>query len=235
MKQLLDFFRDKKVKTVLDVGTGSGDFLLVLKMVFPDAIITGVDPDSDSLNQARELHPEVTFQKMVAKELVFADASFDVVSISMALHHLPEIEKSFEEILRVVKPNGWIIVSELFSDNLNAAQEVHKMFHHFRSKTHRILGVSHNETFIKKQIIEMIESSGIDIRFHFEFNSGGENFMLKDAELELRVGKMKKMLESVNGFAEYEGLKPQIKEFRKNAVKYGFQPATRVVVVGKRQ
>jgi ubiquinone/menaquinone biosynthesis C-methylase UbiE len=235
MKQLLDFFRDKKVKTVLDVGTGSGDFLLVLKMVFPDAIITGVDPDSDSLNQARELHPEVTFQKMVAEELAFADASFDLVSISMALHHLPEIEKSFEEILRVVKPNGWIIVSELFSDNLNAAQEVHKMFHHFRSKTHRILGVSHNETFIKKQIIEMIESSGIDIRFHFEFNSGGENFMLKDAELELRVEKMKEMLVSVKGFPEYEGLKPQIKEFRKNAVKYGFQPATRVVVVGKRQ
>ena len=159
MEQITDFFQDKRVKTVLDVGTGSGDFLVTLKQAFPGASFAGVDPDSISLKQAEELHPDVIFREMVAEKLEFADNSFDAISISMALHHLPEIEKSLSEMQRVVKSGGWIIVSELFSDNLNPAQEVHKIFHHFRSKTHRILGVSHNETFKKKEIIEMIENS----------------------------------------------------------------------------
>jgi ubiquinone/menaquinone biosynthesis C-methylase UbiE len=234
MKQLIDFFQDRQIRTLLDIGTGSGDFLLVLKQAFPEADFTGVDPDSDSLKQAKESHPDVSFQKMVAEKLEFADNSFDVVSISMALHHLPEIEKSFKEIRRVVKSSGWIIVSELFSDNLNPAQEVHKMFHHFRSKTHRILGVSHNETFKKKEIIEIIENSGIAIQFHFEFNNG-KNLINNEKELEPRIEKMKGMLESVKEYPEYKSLKPQIKEFRKRAMEFGFQPATRVVVVGEKQ
>ena len=39
MKQLIDFFQDKQIKRLLDVGTGSGDFLLVLKQAFPGAEI----------------------------------------------------------------------------------------------------------------------------------------------------------------------------------------------------
>lgn len=234
MEQITDFFQDKRVKTVLDVGTGSGDFLVTLKQAFPGASFAGVDPDSISLKQAEELHPDVIFREMVAEKLEFADNSFDAISISMALHHLPEIEKSLSEMQRVVKSGGWIIVSELFSDNLNPAQEVHKIFHHFRSKTHRILGVSHNETFKKKEIIEMIENSGINIQLQFEFISG-VNLSWNTAELEARVEKMKGMLESVKEYTEYELLKPQINEFRERAGKFGFQPATRVVVVGKKQ
>ena len=234
MKQLIEFFKDKTVKKVLDIGTGTGDFLVVLKMVFPNAIITGVDPNSDSLKEAGKLNPDISFQKMVAENLEFSNNSFDVVSISMALHHLPEVEKALNEIQRVVKSGGWIIISELFSDNLNAAQEVHKMFHHFRSKTDRILGVLHNETFKKNEIIKMIKDSGISIQFHFEF-SKEINLLSNSEELDFRVETMKGMLESVKGYPESESLKPQIEEFRIRAEKHGFQPATKVVVVGKRQ
>jgi hypothetical protein len=55
---------------------------------------------------------------------------------------------------RIVKTGGWIIVNELFSDNLNPAQEVHKMFHHFRSKIDRLTGIYHNETFEKGRNFE---------------------------------------------------------------------------------
>lgn len=234
MKQLKEFFRDKKIYTVLDVGTGSGDFVLVLKRLFPDAALCGVDPDLDSLVTAKKLYPDVSFLKMCAEKLEFADNSFDLVSLSMALHHLPEIEESISEMLRVIKSGGWIVISELFCDNLNPAQEVHKMFHHFRSKTHRILGVTHNETFKKNEILDRIKKGGIEIEFYFEFNSS-VNLSLNAEELEERVEKMKAMLESVKGYPEYKSLKPQIEEFRERASEFGFQPATRVVVVGKGQ
>lgn len=232
MKQLTDFFQDKQISSILDVGTGTGDFIPVLKDAFPLGKITGVDPNIESLRTAAENYPDITFNTMVGENLEFAANSFDVASISMALHHLPEIQQSLLEMQRVVKSGGWIIVSELFSDNLNPAQEVHKMFHHFRSSIDRILGVSHNETFKKKEILKMVGDSGIDIQLNFEFKKD-VNMISNEQELEERVEKMKTMLESINGFPQYESLKPQIELFRERAEKYGFQPATKVVIVGK--
>jgi ubiquinone/menaquinone biosynthesis C-methylase UbiE len=232
MEKLVEYFNETEVKNILDVGTGTGDFLAVLEKAFPLAKITGVDPNRESIEEAKKLFPEVTFEKMYAENLGFQDHTFDLVSISMALHHLPEIGKAFAEMLRVLKPGGWIIVSELFSDNLNEAQEVHKMFHHFRGKTDRILGVSHNETFSKNEIIEMVKIAGIDIQYHFEFMKG-VNLITTTEELDSRVEKMKGMLDSVKDYPEYKRLKPEINEFRERASKHGFQSATRVVVVGK--
>jgi heme-degrading monooxygenase HmoA len=55
----------------------------------------------------------------------------------------------------------------------------------------------------------------------------------KGGELEIRVEKMKQHLEKIKGFPEYELFKPEIELFRERALKHGFQPATRIVVIGK--
>jgi len=232
MRQLSDFFQDKKVNNVLDVGTGNGNFLVVLKSIFPDAKITGIDPNEESLKEAAVKFPNVQFKKMSAEDIDLPDNYFDMATISMALHHLPDIKKSLLEMQRVVKPGGWLIINELFSDNLNPAQEVHKLYHHFISQIHRILGESHNETFKKEEIINIVEDSEIDIQLHFEF-SKDVNPILSSEELETRVEKMNGLLESVKKHPEYKLLKPQIEEFQINAEKFGFQSATRVVIVGK--
>jgi len=232
MEQLKDFFTDKQVASMLDVGTGTGDFLEVLKNVFPKAKITGIDPNTESLQEAAEKFPDVSFAEMGAENLTFNENSFDLVSISMALHHLPDVQKALKEMQRVVKPGGWIIVNELFSDNLNKAQEVHKMFHHFRSKIDRLTGISHHETFEKEEILKMIKRSGIQVLFDFE-NNGGNNLITESGELDIRVEKMKQHLEKVKDLPEYVVLETQIETFRKLALQNGFQPATRIVVVGK--
>jgi len=232
MKQLSDFFQNKKVKKVLDVGTGNGKFLVILKSTFPDAEITGIDPNEESLNEAAVKFPDFQFKKMGAENIDFPDNYFDMATISMALHHLPDIKKSLSEMQRVVKPEGWLIISELFSDNLNPAQEVQKLYHHFISQIHRIIGESHNETFKKEEIIKIVEDSGINIQLHFEFIRD-VNTILNSEELEFKVEKMNELLESVKEHSEYKLLKPQIEEFRTNAKKSGFQPATRVVIVGR--
>jgi len=232
MEQLKDFFTDKQVASMLDVGTGTGDFLEVLKNVFPKAKITGIDPNTESLQEAAEKFPDVSFAEMGAENLTFNENSFDLVSISMALHHLPDVQKALKEMQRVVKPGGWIIVNELFSDNLNKSQEVHKMFHHFRSKIDRLTGISHHETFEKKEILKMITKAGIQVLFDFE-NNVGNNLINEAGELDNRVEKMKQHLEKIKDLPEYVVLETQIETFRKHALQNGFQPATRVVVVGK--
>jgi len=234
MKQLRTFFLEKKVKKILDVGTGTGDFISVLTDVFPKAEIAGIDPAIDSLETAKQNYPEVIFYEMTAENLDFADSTFDVVSISMALHHLPNVQRSLAEMQRIVKHGGWIIVAELFSDNLNPAQEVHKMYHHFKSKTDRIKGISHNKTFQKDEIIRILARAGIKIELHFEVKFE-KNLLENPTELDNRVQKMEEALESIKDYAEYEMLKPKIEKFREQALNHGFQPATRVLVVGKCQ
>ena len=232
MEILINYFLDKEIYKILDVGTGSGDFIAVLKDVFPKTLITGVDPDTESLREAANKYPDFSFVEMCAENLKFVDNSFDLASISMALHHLPDIQTALKEMQRVVKPGGWIIVNELFSDNLNAAQEVHKMFHHFRSRIDRLTGINHNETFKKEQILQRVKTAGIQIQFYFE-NKAETNLVAEESELEIRIDKMYRHLERIQGLPEYDILKPQIEEFRVSALKYGFEPATRIVIVGK--
>jgi ubiquinone/menaquinone biosynthesis C-methylase UbiE len=232
MKQLKDFFINIPVSTILDAGTGSGDFIEVLKDVFPLAQITGIDPNTESLMEAARKFPDFLLAEMSAEKLEFDDNTFDLVSISMALHHLPNVQTALKELQRVVKPNGWIIVNELFSDNLNPAQEVHKMYHHIRSKIDRLTGESHNETFKRAEILEMIKQSGIRVMFDFNHDTGaGINLSIE--ELELRVEKIMQNLEKIKNLPEYDGIKIEIDQFYDRVLKYGFQPATRVVLAGQ--
>ena len=234
MSQLVNFFQDKKVNKILDVGTGDGDFIFALKEIFPNATIEGVDPNSESLEKARKKHPDCLFTEMVAENLLYENESFDVASISMALHHLPKINKGLTELKRVVKTKGWLIINELISDNLNPAQEVHKMYHHFRSKIDRLTGIFHRETFRKDEIIQMVNAAGISVQFYFENTMDSDITHDKD-ELMSRMDKMNQMLTKIKNHAEYNEMKSYIEEFGKKAFEVGFQPATRLAIVGKKR
>ncbi len=232
MEKLTGFFKGRTIGNVLDVGTGTGNFLSVLKEVFPGAEITGIDPNSESLNEAAVKFPGVQFKEMSAEKIEFPDNSFDVVAISMALHHLSDVNLAISEMKRITKSGGWIIIYELFRDNLNDAQKVHKLYHHFGSQIDRILGINHNPAFKKQEILQQVENAGIRIQFHFEFTKE-EDIKLTSTEIEERITKMKRRLETVKDHAEYKTLKPKIGEFKKKVVEFGFQSSTRVVIVGQ--
>lgn len=231
MKQLADFFKNKKVLKVLDVGTGPGHFIKVLKEVFPEASVTGVDPDSDSLAKAAKEYPEFQFQQMTGEKLNFEDNSFDVASISMALHHLSDIQAALHEMKRVVTPGGWIIVNELFSDGLNPAQKVHKRMHHFRSRIDRMMGDIHNEAFTRKEIVDQIEKAGLKIELKFEFRNPAQTPSAE--EIEERKLKLREALKQIEGRPEYNEMALEIPEIEAALEKHGFEMATRLVSVAR--
>jgi hypothetical protein len=132
---------------------------------------------------------------------------------------------------RVVKPGGYLVISEMFSDNLNPAQEVQKLFHHTRSRIDRFLGIYHHDTWTRDEIINMVKNSGISILGTFDFKKR-INLINNHNELEAWVLKMKQSIDRAKGYPFYESVLPVIDEFRVKAMKYGFQPATNVVIVG---
>ena len=230
MEPLINYFIDIHAKNILDVGTGEGGFIPVLLQTFPGATLTGIDPNAQSLGAARQKFPGIRFLEMEAEKLLFDDNQFDVVSISMALHHLPKIKKALKEIKRVVKPGGYIIINEPISDHLNSAQEVQKMYHHFRSRIDRLLGTFHRNTFTSKAILQMLKTADLPVQFYFEQRNNAHTTQ-GNGELELRVEKMKEMLEKIKGFPDYSQMLPQVEEFRNSVKKTGFQQATNLVIV----
>lgn len=229
MEQLQQFFKDKTVKTLLDVGTGTGSFIAVLKETLNNTQFTGIDPDKASLEEAEKAHPDVLFMNMTGGQLHFPDSTFDAASISMAMHHLPDVQQTFNEMKRVVKPGGWLIVNELFSNNLNPAQEVHKSMHHFRSTIDRLNGVCHNETFTRAEILEQVEKSGLEICT--AFNQEKDRVEPTPEETAERKEKLTEILNQIKDKPEYHAMKKQIPEIKKALQQHGFQMATRLVVI----
>lgn len=235
MKALLKLINPGKVRSILDIGTGSGDFIKILIELFTESQIVGIDPDDTSLEKARQhlTNGRIQFYKMNAENLKFGDDYFDLVCISNALHHLPDREIVIREMKRVVKPDGYLVFSELFSDNLNPAQEVQKLYHHTRSRVDRLLGIYHRETWTRSEIIRIVQENGIHLSGYFDFERK-VNLVSNDEDLEEWVEKMKQNIERAKGQPEYKLLLPVIHEFRKRASKYGLQPATNVVIVGRK-
>ena len=120
MRELMEFdnFRGKRL---LEIGCGLGTDLL--QFARGGAIATGVDltPASIELVNMRfklEGIP-VSAQVADAENLPFPDASFDVVYSFGVLHHTPNTQKAIDEVYRVLKPGGRILIMLYHKDSVH--------------------------------------------------------------------------------------------------------------------
>ena len=94
----------------LELGAGTGYFSLNLLQagVITEATCTDISQgmvDTLAAN-AQRLGLEVDARIADAEALPFADDSFDLVLGHAVLHHLPDLEQAWREILRVLRPGG---------------------------------------------------------------------------------------------------------------------------------
>lgn len=103
-------------KKVLDVGCGAGNSTrLVAELVSDAAEIVGIDPDEEVLTIAREKTPasaRISYQPGSATQLPFPDNTFDFVFCQTVMIHLPDPEKALQEMKRVLKPGGLLMMGE---------------------------------------------------------------------------------------------------------------------------
>jgi len=103
---------------VLDAGCGTGRHLREM-ILRPDLKIVGLDTNDTELHKAYTSLQEIPgaqpnnclVLKADINKLPFAAGSFDCVICSEVLEHIPEHDEALKELVRVLKPQGTIVIS----------------------------------------------------------------------------------------------------------------------------
>lgn len=118
-KKILKFVDIKDGESILDVGCGTGTFVIEAKSQYPNNRIVGVDVDENILKIAKKKLAKnnltVELIQSGAEKLPFESQSFNVIVSSLTLHHLPtDIKKqALKEIYRVLKKDGRFLLADI--------------------------------------------------------------------------------------------------------------------------
>ena len=103
--------------SLLDYGCGAGHLLRALQRHGFRGPLSGCDPSSGMLEEARRSSVEATLpllRWMETDELPFDDESFDLVVASAVFHHIPPAARAHatHEAARVLRPGGRFVIVE---------------------------------------------------------------------------------------------------------------------------
>lgn len=98
---------------ILDVGCGIGGSVQWMAQRFPQARVSGITISSKQVERATQLSAlsNTHFSEMDAMNLRYADHTFDLVYGIESEPHMPDKERYVQEMLRVLKPGGTLIIA----------------------------------------------------------------------------------------------------------------------------
>ena len=109
-------------ETVLDIGCGAGmDLLLAARRVGQQGVAIGVDMTEAMRQRARAAAASLGLQQVEVREgnatsLPVPDESIDVVISNGVLNLVPEKERAFAEIMRILRPGGRLQLADIVLD-----------------------------------------------------------------------------------------------------------------------
>ncbi len=107
---------------VLDLGSGLGiDVFLASIEIGPEGRAIGLDASDEMVRKARKIASEngygnVEFKQGEMEEIPFEDKTFDAIISNCVINLSSDKQQTYEEIYRILKPEGRILVSDIVSE-----------------------------------------------------------------------------------------------------------------------
>ncbi|MFK7900422.1 MAG: bifunctional demethylmenaquinone methyltransferase/2-methoxy-6-polyprenyl-1,4-benzoquinol methylase UbiE [Cyclobacteriaceae bacterium] len=116
-KKAIKILKKENPKTVLDIATGTADFAIAATKVGPEKIV-GIDISQGMLDvgqvkiEQKKLDHIIELRLGDSENLPFEDNKFDAAIVAFGVRNFENLSKGLEEINRVLKENGKLIVLE---------------------------------------------------------------------------------------------------------------------------
>jgi len=168
IERLLKFGNNKK--RCLEFGSGKGALSLILKRNYPDIDIHLLDLENDAVEFSKKLFQhyqlDAQFYTNDFMKLPFPDENFDFIHGNTVLEHVPETKKAVQELVRVLKKGGNILVTV---PNSNRRFDGHDLYHTINRFNYfsRTFYPKELETFFKDNSCEIIDKFGTGCIYHY--------------------------------------------------------------------
>ena len=118
-KIFIDLVNPLKNDKIIDVGSGSGDLVLEIQKKYSNVNIDIVDLNNAMLNVGKKRlnQGNIKFFQQNAESLSFNNNTYDKYLISFCLRNITDIDKSFKEAFRILKPGGKYFCLEFSKPN----------------------------------------------------------------------------------------------------------------------
>ncbi|WP_340076263.1 class I SAM-dependent methyltransferase [Leptobacterium sp. I13] len=124
-----------KKGTILDIGAGTGDFLLAMKKNGWET--TGIEPNENARVLAEKKGVFLRGQNQLEKQ------SYDVITMWHVLEHIPDLKEQVKKMKKHLTPTGSLFIAvpnyksydAQYYKNFWAAYDVPRHFWHFSKKT----------------------------------------------------------------------------------------------------
>ncbi|MBC6997574.1 class I SAM-dependent methyltransferase [Cytophaga sp. FL35] len=145
-------FVHNKNKSLLDVGAGTGDFLVQAKNT--GWFVNGVEPSLDARLKSREKKVELVSSLEDVK-----GQKFQVITLWHVLEHLPNLESDIEKLNLLLEENGTLVIAvpnfkSFDADHYQefwAAYDVPRHLWHFSSNAIKEIFAKHGFGLIKRK------------------------------------------------------------------------------------
>jgi ubiquinone/menaquinone biosynthesis C-methylase UbiE len=111
-----ELMRLKAGAKVADLGCGTGaDAAVLAETVGERGKVVGFDLSQAMLSAASERYDSISqlsFRQSPAEKIDAPDGAFDAIRADRVLIHVPDPSAALREMKRVVRPGGWVVVSE---------------------------------------------------------------------------------------------------------------------------
>ena len=157
-RRLVEEANIEKGHRVLDLGCGTATLTIIIKELYPEAHVIGLDGDPKVLKIAQakiaKTGLEIKLDQGMAFELPYPDNSFDRVLSSLLFHHLTRENKvrTLEEVYRVLRPGGKLIIGDFGRPNNTAMYLISLVMRRLEE----------TEDLIKGLLPEMLRRAGFD-------------------------------------------------------------------------
>ncbi len=109
----------RRGQKILDLASGTGDLAARFAgLVGPDGLVVMTDINAAMLNQGRirmadeGLVGNLAYTQVNAEQIPFPDNSFDCITIAFGLRNVTDKQQALNEMQRVLKPGGRVLVLE---------------------------------------------------------------------------------------------------------------------------